>query len=39
MMYIEDLIEDLRKSDEEFAKTMRAWLEEMLEDDGDDKYD
>ena len=36
-MYIEDLVEDLKKSDDEFAKRMSAWLEAML--DEDDKYD
>ena len=32
-----DLVEDLKKSDDEFAKRMSAWLEAML--DEDDKYD
>ena len=36
-MYVEDLIEDLRKSDDEFAKRMSDWLEEMLEDDDDEE--
>ena len=36
-MYIEDLIEDLKKSDDEFAKRLGAWLENILNDsDGDD---
>lgn len=39
-MYTEDLVEDLKKSDDEFAKRMSAWLEDLLndayEDDGDD---
>ena len=39
-MYVEDLIEDLRKSDDEFAKRMSAWLEDILNDsDGDDDKD
>lgn len=37
MMYVEDLIEDLRKSDDEFAKTLNAWLEAMPDD--NDEYD
>ena len=36
-MYVEDLIEDLRKSDDEFAKRMSAWLEEMIMEDIDDE--
>lgn len=34
---VEDLIEDLRKSDDEFAKRMSAWLEEMIMEDIDDE--
>lgn len=32
MVYVEDLIEDLKKLDDEFAKRMSAWLEDMLDD-------
>lgn len=33
MVYVEDLIED---SDDEFAKRMSAWLEDMLDDSDED---
>lgn len=37
-MYVEDLIEDWKKSDDEFAKRLGDWLEDMLDDsDEDDK--
>lgn len=37
-MCVEDLIEDWKKSDDEFAKRLGAWLEDMLDDsDEDDK--
>lgn len=36
-MYVEDLIDDLRKSDDEFAKRMSAWLEEMVDDSDEDE--
>lgn len=37
-MYVEDLIEDWKKSDDEFAKRLSVWLEDMLDDsDEDDK--
>lgn len=39
-MYIEDLVEDLEKSDDEFAKRLCAWLEDLLNDcDKDDDGD
>ena len=39
-MYVEDLIEDCKKSDDEFAKRLGAWLEDILNDsDGDDDED
>ena len=31
-MYVEDLIEDWKKSDDEFAKRLSAWLEDILDD-------
>lgn len=37
-MYTEDLVEDLKKPDDEFAKRLGDWLEDMLDDsDEDDK--
>lgn len=39
-MYVEDLIEDWKKSDDEFAKRLGTWLEDILNDsDGDDIVD
>lgn len=42
-MYTEDLVEDLKKPDDEFAKRLCAWLEDLLndsyEDDGESDSD
>lgn len=36
MVYVEDLMEDLKKSDDEFTKRMSAWLEDMFDDSDED---